>query len=217
MCIVTGSWLPGVEPNFQNVIKQRDFRGAWVAQSVKRPTSAQVTISRSASSSPASVSGLMAQSLEPASDSVSPPLSAPPPFMLCLSVLTFISLACLSVPTLFSQANLLHVSRNDHWPSPMLAPHSVTTNEDQPPPLPLVPVRNSQERPPPSPAQMSRPCLIHIWTQCSHEVGSMTGSPPTTSLCREKRGCYAKEGAAVPKDGVLGTQKLNEPHPISTR
>ena len=94
------------------------------------------------------------------------------------------------MPTLFSQANLLHVSRNDHWPSPMLAPHSVTTNEDQPPPLPLVPVRNSQERPPPSPAQMSRPCLIHIWTQCSHEVGSMTGSPPTTSLCREKRGCY---------------------------
>ena len=31
-------------------------------------------------------SGLMAQSLEPVSDSVSPSLSAPPPFMLCLSV-----------------------------------------------------------------------------------------------------------------------------------
>ena len=54
-------------------------RGAWVAQSVKRPTSAQVTISQSASSSPALGSGLMAQSLEPASDSVSPSLSAPPP------------------------------------------------------------------------------------------------------------------------------------------
>ena len=61
-------------------------RGTWVAQSVKRPTSAQVTISQSASSSPASGSGLMAQSLEPASDSVSPSLSAPPPFMLCLSL-----------------------------------------------------------------------------------------------------------------------------------
>ena len=61
-------------------------RGAWVAQSVKRPTSAQVTISRSVSSSPVSGSGLMAQSLEPASDSVSPSLSAPPPFMLCLSL-----------------------------------------------------------------------------------------------------------------------------------
>ena len=31
-------------------------------------------------------SGLMAQSLEPVSDSVSPSLSAPPPFMLCLSL-----------------------------------------------------------------------------------------------------------------------------------
>ena len=50
--------------------------GAWVAQSVKRPTSA-----RSVSSSPTSGSGLMAQSLEPASDSVSPSLSAPPPLI----------------------------------------------------------------------------------------------------------------------------------------
>ena len=62
------------------------FGGAWVAQSVERPTSAQVTILRSVSSSPASGSGLMAQSLEPASDSVSPSLSAPPLFMLCLSL-----------------------------------------------------------------------------------------------------------------------------------
>ena len=51
--------------------------GAWVAQSVKRPTSAQVTISRSVSLSPASGSGLMAQSPEPAPDSVSPSFSAP--------------------------------------------------------------------------------------------------------------------------------------------
>ena len=35
---------------------------------------------------PCVASGLMAQSLEPASDSVSPSLSAPPPFMLCLSL-----------------------------------------------------------------------------------------------------------------------------------
>ena len=61
-------------------------RGAWVAQSVKRPTSAQVMILRSVSSSPVSGSGLMAQSLEPVSDSVSPSLSAPHPFMLCLSL-----------------------------------------------------------------------------------------------------------------------------------
>ena len=48
--------------------------GTWVAQSVKRPTSAQVMISRSVSSSPASGSVLTAQSLEPVSDSVSPSL-----------------------------------------------------------------------------------------------------------------------------------------------
>ena len=54
-------------------------RGAWVAQSVERPTSAQVTISRSVSSSPASGSGLMARSLEPVSDSVSPSLFLPLP------------------------------------------------------------------------------------------------------------------------------------------
>ena len=60
-------------------VKNETKRDAWVAQSVGRPTTAQVTISRSVSSSPASGSGLMAQSLEPASDSVSPSLSAPPP------------------------------------------------------------------------------------------------------------------------------------------
>ena len=49
-----------------------------MAQSVERPTSAQVTISRSVGSSPASGSVLTARSLEPAWDSVSPSLSAPP-------------------------------------------------------------------------------------------------------------------------------------------
>ena len=55
-------------------------------QSVERLTSAQVVISQSVSSSPASGSVLTAQSLEPASDSVSPSLSAPPLLMLCLSL-----------------------------------------------------------------------------------------------------------------------------------
>ena len=58
--------------------------GAWAAQSVKCPTSAQVMISRFVGSSPASGSVLTAQSLEPASDSVSPSLYAPPLLMLCL-------------------------------------------------------------------------------------------------------------------------------------
>ena len=68
-----------------SIKKFRDW-GAWVAQSVERLTSAQVVISRSVSSSPASGSVLTAQSLEPASDSVSPCLSAPPLLVLCLSL-----------------------------------------------------------------------------------------------------------------------------------
>ena len=54
--------------------------GEWVAQLVKRLTSAQVMISQFMSLSPMPVSGLTAQSLESALDSVSPSLSAPPPF-----------------------------------------------------------------------------------------------------------------------------------------
>ena len=60
-------------------------RGAWVAQSVKRPTSAQVMISRFVGSSPAWGSALTAWNLETAADSVPPSLSAPPPLVLCLS------------------------------------------------------------------------------------------------------------------------------------
>ena len=65
---------------FKNLTSQ----GAWVAQSVERPISAQVTISQFVRSSPTSGSVLAAQSLEPASDSVSP-VSAPAPLSLCLS------------------------------------------------------------------------------------------------------------------------------------
>ena len=62
----------------QGDIKTANSWGAWVAQSVERPTSAQAMISRSVSSSPASGSVPTAQSLEPASESVSPPLSVSP-------------------------------------------------------------------------------------------------------------------------------------------
>ena len=57
-----------------------------MAQSVQRPTSAQVMISQSVSSSPTSGSVLTARSLEPALDSVSPSLSAPPPLALYFSL-----------------------------------------------------------------------------------------------------------------------------------
>ena len=50
-----------------------------MAQSVKRLTLAQVMISRSVGSGPASGSVLTAQSLEPASDSVSPLSLCPSP------------------------------------------------------------------------------------------------------------------------------------------
>ena len=63
-----------------------DLRGAWGAQSFRRLTSAQVSISRFVGSSPASGSVLTAGSLEPASDSVSPSLSAPPLLVRSLSL-----------------------------------------------------------------------------------------------------------------------------------
>ena len=56
-----------------------------MAQSVKHPTLAQVMIPWFVGSSPMSGSVLAAQSPEPASDSVSPSLSAPPLLILSLS------------------------------------------------------------------------------------------------------------------------------------
>ena len=56
-----------------------------MAQSVERLTSAQVMISQSVSLSPTLGSVLTARSLEPASDSVSPSLSAPSLLALSLS------------------------------------------------------------------------------------------------------------------------------------
>ena len=67
-------------------VKKKDDKGAWVAQSVEHPTSAQVVISQYVGSSPASGSVLTAQRLDPALDSVIPSLSAPPPLSLSVSV-----------------------------------------------------------------------------------------------------------------------------------
>ena len=73
-------WLVFVYLDF----KKCCFWGTWVAQSVEPLTLAQVMISWFVSSSPVSGFVLTAQSLEPASDSVSPSLSAPPSLALCL-------------------------------------------------------------------------------------------------------------------------------------
>ena len=71
------------------LFKMKNYWGAWVAQSVERPTSAQVMISQFVSSSPASGSVLTAQSLGPALDSVSPCLPLPARILsLCLSLKT---------------------------------------------------------------------------------------------------------------------------------
>ena len=60
-------------------------RGAWGAQSVKHLTLAQVMVLWFVGLSPTSGSVLTAQSLEPALDSVTPSLSAPPLLTLSLS------------------------------------------------------------------------------------------------------------------------------------
>ena len=70
---------------FDFTFKKPFPRGVWVAQSVKHLISAQVMMSQFMSWKPASGSGLTAQSLEPASNSVSSSFSAPPPLTLCLS------------------------------------------------------------------------------------------------------------------------------------
>ena len=69
-----------------NLNRNYNNGGAWVAQSVGHPTSVQVMILRFVISSPASGSVRTAQSLEPALDSVSPSLSAPPLLVLCFSL-----------------------------------------------------------------------------------------------------------------------------------
>ena len=61
------------------MLGKKEFSGgAWVAHSVERPTLAQVMISQSVSLSPMSGPVLTAQSLEPASDSMSASLAALP-------------------------------------------------------------------------------------------------------------------------------------------
>ena len=67
-------------------LRMQEFWGAWVAQSVKRLTSAQVMISWFVGSTSTSGSVLIAQSLDPALDSVFTSFSAPPLFMLYLSL-----------------------------------------------------------------------------------------------------------------------------------
>ena len=66
------------------MFKMCSLRGAWVAQLVERPTSAQVMISQFMRSRVMSGSVLTAGSLESAWDSRSPSLSAPPLLMLCV-------------------------------------------------------------------------------------------------------------------------------------
>ena len=83
-------------------------QGTWVAQSVKRQTSAQVMISPLVSLSPASGSVRTAQGLEPASDSVFPSLSVPPPLTLCVCVCVCVCV-CMCVSPPFTKINIKRI------------------------------------------------------------------------------------------------------------
>ena len=72
---------------FQMFVQDSPLRGAWEAQSVGSLTSAQVMISTFMGSSPVSGSVLTVQSLEPASDSVSPSLCPSSAHALSLSII----------------------------------------------------------------------------------------------------------------------------------
>ena len=77
-------WYFPFDSNYH--LRQSLNQGAWVAQSIKHLTLAQVMISWFVGLSPVSGCLLTAQSLEPASDSVFSSLSSPPPtHVLCLS------------------------------------------------------------------------------------------------------------------------------------
>ena len=75
-------WIKWKSPVVKITLKN-SLRGAWVAQSVERPTSARVMISRFVSSSPVSGSGLMAWSLLPI---LCLPLSLPLPHSCSVSL-----------------------------------------------------------------------------------------------------------------------------------
>ena len=75
-----------IKQNIEVCSKKVTTRGAWVAQSVKRLTSAQVTISQFVGSRSASGSVLTAQKLEPALDSVFPSLCPFPAHALSPSI-----------------------------------------------------------------------------------------------------------------------------------
>ena len=78
--------IMGVSPQATGTMLKCKSWGTWVAQLAERLTSAQVMISQLVDSSPVSGPVLTAQGLEPASDSVSPSLSTPPPLTFCLSL-----------------------------------------------------------------------------------------------------------------------------------
>ena len=85
--LVSHSLCPSLPLSLSNIFFLKvNFRGTWVAQSVKGPTSAQVMTSQFVSSSPALGSVLTARSLKSTSDSVSPSLCSSPTRTLSLSL-----------------------------------------------------------------------------------------------------------------------------------
>ena len=94
--------------------KGTDLRGAWAAQSVECLTTAQVVILRFVRLSPTSGSVPAAPSPEPASDSVSPSLSAPPLLVLCLCLLNLVMVQAAS--NILNSFKLLRMAKTCQCP-----------------------------------------------------------------------------------------------------
>ena len=101
--------------------------GTWVSHSVKHLTSAQVMILQFLCSSPALGYMLIAQRLEPASDSVSPFLSDPPLLTLRLCLCVCLSLSEINIKKIFlrqDSANLMVNTRHLEYSSIVFGPHT---------------------------------------------------------------------------------------------
>ena len=92
--IKDGKTISDFLETIQDIVKWQIYLwGTWVAQSSKCPTSAQVMISRFMGLSPVSGSVLSAQSLEPASDSMSPSFCLSLPISCSLARMRSLSLS----------------------------------------------------------------------------------------------------------------------------
>ena len=164
-------------------------RGAWGAQSGERPTSAQITISRSMGLSPTSGCVLTARSLEPASDSVSPFLSLPLPCSCSVSVSVKNNKHLKQILNTFKKLKKKRRSRDGRWGGTSLA--------------------NGASR-----IASQRPAAAGGWEDCS---GASEGTRLARSWVsdsslqnQERRGSCCSSPAPVPGHGGPGTSPSSQ-------